>query len=48
MPRLHSGTACDRLEITKESKFPQIPEVVWQQPTEDDMKQDNLNNIDKD
>ena len=48
MPRLHSGTACDRLEITKESELPTIPEVVWQQPTENDTKQDNLNNIKND
>ena len=47
MPRLHSGTASDRPEITKESKLPPIPEVVWQQPTENDTKQDNLNNIKK-
>ena len=48
MPRLHSGTASDRPEITKESKLPPIPEVIWQQPTENDTKQDNLNNINKD
>ena len=48
MPRLHSETACDRPEITKESKLPPIPEAVWQQPTENDTKQDNLNNINKD
>ena len=48
MPRLHSGTASDRPEITKKSKLPPIPEVVWQQPTENDTKQDNLNNINKD
>ena len=48
MPRLHSGTACDRPEITKKSKLPPIPEVVWQQPTENVTKQGNLNNINKD
>ena len=48
MPRLHSGTASDRPEITKKSKLPPIPEVVWQQPTENVTKQDNLNNINKD
>ena len=48
MPRLHSGTASDRTEITKKSKLSPIPEVVWQQPTENDTKQDNLNNINKD
>ena len=48
MPRLHSGTACDRPEITKESQLPPIPEAVWQQPTENDTKQDNLNNINED
>ena len=48
MPRLHSGTASDRPEIAKNSKPPPIPEVVWQQPTENDTKQDNLNIINKD
>ena len=48
MPRLHSGNASDRPEITNESKLPPIPEVVWQQPTENDTKQDNLKNINKD
>ena len=48
MPRLHSGTASDRPEITKKSKLPPIPEVVWQQPTENDTKQDNINNINTD
>ena len=48
MPRLHSGTASDRPEITKEVKLPRIPGVVWQQPTENDTKQRNLNNINKD
>ena len=33
MPRLHSGAAIDRPETTQ-LKFPQIPEVVWQQPEE--------------
>ena len=48
MPRLHSGTACDRPETNKISKLPPIPEVVWQQHTENHTKQDNLNNINKD
>ena len=33
MPRLHSGAATDRLEITQLT-LPPIPEVVWQQPKE--------------
>ena len=41
MPRLHSGAARDRPE-TKTSKLPPIPEVVWQQPTENVTNQDNL------
>ena len=32
----------------KKTKLPPIPEVVWQQHTENDTKQDNLNNINKD
>ena len=44
MPRLHFGSACDRPETNQISKFPPIPEVVWQQPTENDTNQDNLNN----
>ena len=48
MPRLHSGAACDRPETNKKSKLPPIPEVVWQEPTENDTKQDNLNNTNKD
>ena len=48
MPRLHSGAACDRPETNNISKLPPIPEVVWQQHTENDTKQDNLNNIIKD
>ena len=43
MPGIHSGVASDRPE-TKTSKLPPIPEVVWQQPTENDTNQDNLNN----
>ena len=31
MPRLHSGAATDRPEITHLT-LPPIPEVVWQQP----------------
>ena len=41
MPRLHSEAARDRPE-TKISKLPPIPEVVWQQPTENVTNQDNL------
>ena len=47
MPRLHSGPARDRPE-TKTSKLPPIPEVVWQQPTENATNQDNLNNTTND
>ena len=44
-PRLHSGPACDRPETIEKFKLPPIPEVVWQQPTENDTNQDNLKNI---
>ena len=47
MPRLPTGAACDRPE-TKISKLPPIPEVVWQQPTENVTNQDNLNDTTKD
>ena len=47
MPRLHSGAARDRPE-TKISKLPPIPEVVWQQPTENVTIQDNLNDTTND
>ena len=47
-PRLHYGAACDRPETNKISKLPPIPEVVWQQPTENDTNQNNLNNTSKD
>ena len=33
MPRLHSGAAIDRPEVTHLT-LPPIPEVVWQQPKE--------------
>ena len=33
MPRLHSGAAIDRPEVTHLT-IPPIPEVVWQQPQE--------------
>ena len=36
MPRLHSGAATDRPEITHLTP-PPIPEVVWQQPKETDV-----------
>ena len=45
MPRLHSGPACDRPGTNEKSKLPPIPEFVWQQPSENDTNQDNLNNI---
>ena len=48
MPRLHSGVACDRPETIEKSKLPPIPEAVWQQPTENDIKQFNLKNTNKD
>ena len=48
MPRLHSGTARDRPETNAISKHPPIPEVVWQQPTENVTNQDNLNNTHND
>ena len=34
MPRLHSGAAIERPETTK---LQPIPEVVWQQPQENDL-----------
>ena len=48
MPPLQSGVAGDRPETNKISKLPPILEVVWQQPTENDTKQDDLNIINKD
>ena len=48
MPRLRSGAACDRPEIYEKPKLPPIPEVVWQQPMENDTEQANLNFINKD
>ena len=47
MARLHSGAARDRPE-TKISRLPPIPEVVWQQPTENVTNQDNLNDTTND
>ena len=44
MPRLLSGPACDRPEANEKSKLPPIPKVFWQQPTENVINQDNLNN----
>ena len=44
MPCLHSGTARDRPETNGVARLPPIPEVVWQQPTENDTNQDNSNN----
>ena len=48
MPCLHFGPACDRPETNEKSKLSQIPEVVWQQPTENDTNQDNLYKITSD
>ena len=45
---LHSGPGCDRTETKEKSKLPPIPEVVWQQPTENDTNQDILINITND
>ena len=42
MPRLHSGAATDRPEVTH-LILPPIPEVVWQQPQEN-----HVNNIHND
>ena len=42
MPRLHSGAALDRPEVTHLT-LPPIPEVVWQQP-----QATHLTNIHKD
>ena len=47
-PRLHSGAARDRPETNEIFKNPPIPEVVGQQPTENDTNQDNLNIITND
>ena len=47
-PRLRSRVASDRPQINEKSKLPPIPEVVWQQHRENDIKQDKLNNINKD
>ena len=41
MPRLHSGAATDRPEVTHLT-LPPIPEVVWQQPQENRVT--NINN----
>ena len=41
MPRLHSGAATDRPEVTHLT-LPLIPEVVWQQPQETQLK--NIHN----
>ena len=48
MPRLNSGTACDRQEINETAKLPPIPEAGWQQHSETSIKQHRLNitNID--
>ena len=48
MPRLHSGPAYDRPDTNEKSKLAPIPEVAWQQHTENDTNQDNLNNTTND
>ena len=48
MPSLHSGTACDRPEITQLPKLPPMPEVVWQQPSETFTYQCNVINTHND
>ena len=48
MSCLHSGAARDRPETNEKIKLPPIPEVVWQQPTENDTNQDNLNKFTND
>ena len=42
-PRLHSAAARDTPETNEIFKLLPIPEVVWQQPTENVTNQDNLN-----
>ena len=42
-PRLPSGAASDRPEMIEIPKLPQIPEVVWHQPSETSTNQLNLN-----
>ena len=42
MPRLHSGAAIDRPEVTHLTLLP-IPEVVWQQPQETHLT--NIHNV---
>ena len=42
MPRLHSGAAIDRPEVTHLT-LPPIPKVVWQQPQETDLT--NIHNL---
>ena len=47
MPRLHSGVAVDRPETTK---FPPLPEVVWQQHQEtqlNDVHNKSTNNVER-
>ena len=48
MPRLHSGSGCDRPETNEISKIPPIPEIIWQQPTKIVSDQNNLNNTHND
>ena len=48
MPRLHPGPARDRPETNELFKLPPIPEVVWQQPTENVTNQNKINNTTKD
>ena len=42
MPRLHSGAAIDRPEVTHLT-LPPIPEVVWKQPQETHLT--NIHNV---
>ena len=48
MPRLHSAAARDRPETNEIFKVPPIPEVVWQQPTENVTNKKNINNTTND
>ena len=48
MPRLHSGTACNRPVTTKAPTLPPIAEVVWQQPSEIFTDEYILNDISND
>ena len=47
-PHLHSVAACDRPETIEIPKLLQIPEVVWQQPSETSIEKSNLDNTNND